>query len=120
MQLHELSRQTHDRLGGAGLDPNYVADIIRHTIAEDLDGGIDVTSVATVPIAQRSIATFGARAHGCVAGLDIAAAVIEMVCGASASSFEYKKKIATAWCPEMCWHKWKHRRSSCLLRNALH
>ena len=92
MQLHEMSQQTHDRLVGAGLDPNYVADIIRHTIAEDLDGGIDVTSVATVPLAQRSIATFGARAHGCVAGLDIAAAVIEMVCGASASSFEYKKK----------------------------
>ena len=45
-----------------------------------------------MPLAQRSIATFGARAHGCVAGLDIAAAVIEMVCGASASSFEYKKK----------------------------
>ena len=92
MQLHQLSGQTHDRLVGAGLDPNYVADIIRHTIAEDLDGGIDVTSVATVPLAQRSIATFGARAHGCVAGLDIAAAAIEMVCGASASSFEYKKK----------------------------
>ena len=92
MQLHEMSQQTHDRLVGAGLDPNYVADIIRHTIAEDLDGGIDVTSVATVPLAQRSIATFGARAHGCVAGLDIAAAVIELVCGASASSFEYKKK----------------------------
>ena len=91
MQLHEMSQQTHDRLVGSGLDPNYVADIIRHTIAEDLDGGIDVTSVATVPLAQRSIATFGARAHGCVAGLDIAAAVIEMVCGASASSFEYKK-----------------------------
>jgi nicotinate-nucleotide pyrophosphorylase (carboxylating) len=92
MQLHEMSKQTHDRLVGAGLDPQYVADIIRHTIAEDLDGGIDVTSVATVPIAQRSIATFGARAQGCVAGLDIAAAVIEMVCGASASSFEYKKQ----------------------------
>ena len=92
MQLHEMSKQTHDRLVGAGLDPRYVADIIRHTIAEDLDGGIDVTSVATVPIAQRSIATFGARAQGCVAGLDIAAAVIEMVCGASASSFEYKKQ----------------------------
>ena len=92
MQLHEMSKQTHDRLVGAGLDPQYVADIIRHTIAEDLDGGIDVTSVGTVPIAQRSIATFGARAQGCVAGLDIAAAVIEMVCGASASSFEYKKQ----------------------------
>ena len=92
MQLHQLSQQTHDRLVVAGLDANYVAEIIRHTIAEDLDGGIDVTSVATVPISQRSIATFGARAHGCVAGLDIAAAVIEMVCGVSASSFEYKKK----------------------------
>ena len=88
MQLHQLSQQTLDRLVVAGLDANYVAEIIRHTIAEDLDGGIDVTSVATVPISQRSIATFGARAHGCVAGLDIAAAVIEMVCGATASSFE--------------------------------
>mgnify|MGYP006184860195 CR=1 FL=1 len=89
MKLQQFSQQTHDRLVGEGLDPQYVADIIRHTIAEDLDGGIDVTSVATVPFEQRSIATFGTRADGCVSGLVIAAAVVEMVCGPHASSIDY-------------------------------
>ena len=52
-------------------------------------GGVDVTSVATVPAAQRSVATFGARRDGVVAGLAVAAAVIEAVCGPAASEFVY-------------------------------
>jgi nicotinate-nucleotide pyrophosphorylase (carboxylating) len=67
----------------------YIEDVVENTVLEDLDGGIDVTSVATVPVEQRSIATYGARADGCVAGLTIAAAVIEMVCGPHASTFEF-------------------------------
>ena len=50
-------------------------------------GGVDVTSTATIPPDQRSVATFGARAAGVVAGLPIAAAVIEAVCGDAASKF---------------------------------
>lgn len=87
MILHAISVETRRSLEAAGLDPDSVERIIRETVLEDLDGGFDVTSVATVPLEQRSIATYGARATGCVAGLSVAAAVIDIVCGASASTF---------------------------------
>jgi nicotinate-nucleotide pyrophosphorylase (carboxylating) len=54
-------------------------------VTEDLDGGVDVTSVATVPAEQRGRAVFVARAAGTVAGLPVAAAVIDAVCGESAT-----------------------------------
>ena len=58
------------------------------TVEEDLDGGVDITSVSTVPASQRSVVTFGARAAGCLAGLDVACAVVEMVCGADNVTIE--------------------------------
>ena len=91
MKLHELSSATIERLTSSGLDAAYVESVVRQTVLEDLAGGIDVTSVATVPATQRSIATFGSRASGCLAGVDIAAAVIDVVCGAAASVFESMK-----------------------------
>ena len=91
MKLHELSPATAQRLLAAGLDPAYVESLVRQTVLEDLAGGIDVTSVATVPVTQRSIATFGSRASGCLAGVDIAAAVVDVVCGPAASVFEQMK-----------------------------
>jgi nicotinate-nucleotide pyrophosphorylase (carboxylating) len=51
-------------------------------------GGIDVTSVATIAAAQRSRGVFAARAAGVVAGLSVAAAVVEAVCGEEASDVE--------------------------------
>ena len=89
MDLYSLSPDTVTRLSAAGLNPLYIEDVIENTVLEDLDGGIDVTSVATVPAAQRSIATYGVRADGCIAGLSVAAAVVEMVCGPQASTFEF-------------------------------
>jgi nicotinate-nucleotide pyrophosphorylase (carboxylating) len=91
MNLHELSPATAQRLIVAGLDPAYVESLVRQTVLEDLAGGIDVTSVATVPATQRSIATFGSRASGCLAGVDIAGAVVDVVCGPAASVFEQMK-----------------------------
>lgn len=91
MKLHELSSATIERLTSSGLDAAYVASVVRQTVLEDLAGGIDVTSVATVPATQRSVATFGSRASGCLAGVDIAAAVIDVVCGPAASVFERMK-----------------------------
>ena len=59
-------------------------------VAEDLMGGIDVTSVATVPAGQRSVGHVRrSRADGVVAGLAVAAAAIDAVCGDEASDFEY-------------------------------
>lgn len=91
MNLHSLSRGLSQRLVSAGLSPDYVEAVVRDTISEDLAGGVDVTSVATVPVEQRSIVTFGARAAGCLSGIDIAAAVVEMVCGPTASTFQRLK-----------------------------
>ena len=87
--LHSLSAATRERLIVAGLDPDAVAALVRLAITEDLMGGVDVTSAATVPVTQRSVATFGARGDGVVAGLPVAAAVVDAVCGAAASDFAY-------------------------------
>lgn len=76
-----ISPGTRGRLAASGLDPDAVERLVTSAVAEDLAGGIDVTSVATIPADQRCVATFGARAEGVVAGLDVAVAVIEVVCG---------------------------------------
>ena len=73
--FHALSEVTRRHLLDAGLDPDALSGLIRHAIAEDLMGGIDVTSTATIPADQRSIATFGAREAGVVAGLPVVASV---------------------------------------------
>lgn len=87
--LHPISSDTRARLLAAGLDPDAVAALVRMAVQEDLMGGVDVTSVATIPADQRSVATFGARKPGVVAGLAVAAAAIDAVCGDAASDFEY-------------------------------
>lgn len=87
--FHPLSEPTRRRLLGAGLDPDAVAALVRAAVSEDLMGGTDVTTVATIPVDHRSSATFGAREPGVVAGLPVAAATIDAVCGDAASEFDY-------------------------------
>ncbi|MEI8055927.1 MAG: carboxylating nicotinate-nucleotide diphosphorylase [Actinomycetes bacterium] len=62
-----------------GLDPAYVEALARATVAEDLAGGVDVTSAATVPSEQRSTVDLVAREPGVVAGTPVAAAVFDIV-----------------------------------------
>jgi len=81
LPLHDLSEPTRDLLVAGGLDPDAVAAVVRMAIDEDLAGGIDVTSTATVPADQRSRGEFVSRAAGVVAGLPVAVAVMEAVCG---------------------------------------
>lgn len=88
-RLHPISGDTRERLLAAGLDPDDVAAAVRSFVREDLMGGVDVTSVATIPAEQRSVATFTAREPGVVAGLPVAAAVIDTVCGDESSDVEY-------------------------------
>jgi nicotinate-nucleotide pyrophosphorylase (carboxylating) len=59
----------------AGLDPRYVEDLVRATLEEDLGGGEDVTTTATVPADQRAVAVLGSRESGVLAGLPVAEAV---------------------------------------------
>jgi nicotinate-nucleotide pyrophosphorylase (carboxylating) len=73
-----LSDDTAARLVTAGLDATYVLDVVTRALEEDLDGGVDVTSVATVPFDQESTADLVARADGVVAGLAVAAAVFDV------------------------------------------
>lgn len=87
--LHPLSDDTRHRLIAGGLDPDAIAALVRMAIAEDLAGGIDVTSTATVPAGQRSAGEFGARDQGVIAGLPLAAAVIDTVCGSASSELSY-------------------------------
>jgi nicotinate-nucleotide pyrophosphorylase (carboxylating) len=74
-----LSSSILEALDAAGLDVAYVEDLVRATVEEDLDGGVDVTSVATVPPDQRSVLDLVARASGVVAGVPVAAAVFDIV-----------------------------------------
>jgi nicotinate-nucleotide pyrophosphorylase (carboxylating) len=69
-----------EMLEAAGLDPVEVEDIATLALAEDLAGGEDVTSVATVPADAVATADFTARQAGVVAGLRIAEAVVSLVC----------------------------------------
>lgn len=67
-------------LTAARLDPAALCQLVQLAIDEDLDGGVDVTTVATVPADQVSILDFVARKAGVVAGIPVAAAVFMMVC----------------------------------------
>jgi nicotinate-nucleotide pyrophosphorylase (carboxylating) len=73
-----LSEFVVDQLNKYQLDVAYVQDLVERTIAEDLAGGIDITSEATIPADQKSIAEFHTRRSGVVSGLCIAAAVLEI------------------------------------------
>jgi nicotinate-nucleotide pyrophosphorylase (carboxylating) len=87
--FHPLADDTRHRLIAAGLDPDAVAALVRMAVAEDLMGGVDVTSAATVPAEQRSVGTFASRGRGVLAGLPVVAAAIDAVCGDAASDVEY-------------------------------
>ncbi|WP_328781180.1 carboxylating nicotinate-nucleotide diphosphorylase [Streptomyces canus] len=67
-------------LADAGLDPVEVEDIANVAIQEDLDHGVDVTTVATIPEDAVATADFVAREAGVVAGLRVAEAVVSVVC----------------------------------------
>jgi nicotinate-nucleotide pyrophosphorylase (carboxylating) len=73
------SAQTTAALTAAGLDPDAVRDLAARAVAEDLAGGVDVTSVATVPADLRGTAAFVPRQPGVVAGVPVALAVVEVV-----------------------------------------
>lgn len=72
-------------LANDGLNPDSVEALIRAAIAEDLAGGVDVTTVATVPLDQRSTLELTARQPGVVCGVDVAAMVFAVVADNSGS-----------------------------------
>ncbi|MBO0811564.1 MAG: carboxylating nicotinate-nucleotide diphosphorylase, partial [Microlunatus sp.] len=66
-------------LGAADLKRELVTDIARCTLAEDLQWGPDITTLATIAPGQHGIADVVARRHGTIAGIPVAAAVAEVL-----------------------------------------
>jgi nicotinate-nucleotide pyrophosphorylase (carboxylating) len=54
-------------------------DLIKKALAEDLAGGVDVTSHATIPETSLSVADFVSRKSGVLAGIGMATAVLNEV-----------------------------------------
>ncbi|HEV3170624.1 MAG TPA: carboxylating nicotinate-nucleotide diphosphorylase [Actinocrinis sp.] len=79
-----ISAPIADRLKAAGLDPDQVERVVRLALDEDLDGGVDITSAATVDEDSRAVADFATRATGVAAGIPVAAAVLDAVSGGDA------------------------------------
>ncbi|MDT0341749.1 carboxylating nicotinate-nucleotide diphosphorylase [Streptomyces litchfieldiae] len=80
-----------DLLAAGGLDPVLVEDIAHLAVEEDLDNGVDVTTVATIPEDAVATADFVARQAGTVAGLHVAEAVLSIVC---TDEFEVERHVA--------------------------
>jgi nicotinate-nucleotide pyrophosphorylase (carboxylating) len=78
-------------LAAAGLDPVQVEDIAHLAIEEDLDQGIDVTTVATVPEDAVATGDFTAREAGTAAGLRVVEAVLSV---AATEEFEVERHVA--------------------------
>jgi nicotinate-nucleotide pyrophosphorylase (carboxylating) len=78
MSIRAATRAALER---AGLDVDAVAALVRRAVDEDLAGGLDATTTATVPASLTGRAAVVARAGGVVAGLPVAAAVFETVLG---------------------------------------
>ena len=74
-----LSPETLAALAEADLDAEYVVALAEAAIEEDLAGGVDVTSVATVPADLLGTAAFTARGRGVVAGIPVAMVVLDVV-----------------------------------------
>ncbi len=67
--------QVYENLREAGLEPELVQALVDLAISEDLMGGSDVTSLATIPETQVSELDLVTRLSGVIAGIDIAALV---------------------------------------------
>jgi nicotinate-nucleotide pyrophosphorylase (carboxylating) len=74
-----LSPETLAALAEADLDVDAVLAVAQAAVEEDLAGGVDVTSVATVPADLLGTADFAARSPGVVAGVPVAMAVLDVV-----------------------------------------
>ena len=80
-KLYSIKPQTAELFRAAQLPVAPVVDLIMRALHEDLDGGVDVTSVATVPAEQTATLDLAARSSGTIAGVVPAVAVFDIVGG---------------------------------------
>ena len=64
------------RLAAAGLDGDAIESLVDAALAEDLAGGVDVTSVAVIAPDDVAVADFVSRVRGVVAGVPVTSAVL--------------------------------------------
>jgi len=74
-----VTSQTKADIQSHGLNVDAVISQIIQAYDEDLQGGDDITSVATISADQESIGEFRTRASGVIAGIPIVQAALEMV-----------------------------------------
>jgi nicotinate-nucleotide pyrophosphorylase (carboxylating) len=79
IMFFNISQQTGADLRAVSLNPDHVVELALAAFKEDLAGGEDVTSVATVPYEHQSGGEFRTRTAGISAGLVVATAVLELV-----------------------------------------
>ena len=79
-------------LTAAGLDAVAVRALVTMALDEDLDGGVDVTSEATIPADHESVLDLVSRADGVVAGLPVAAVAFEAA-AARVSAYAHSMRI---------------------------
>ena len=84
-----FSKSLNELISISQLDSKTLENLIRVAITEDLAGGLDVTSVATIPEEQNAVAEFRSRKPGVIAGIPVVCAVLE-ICGIT--DYEIKKK----------------------------
>lgn len=75
--MNPISPATRAALVGAGLKPDAIIAFVEACVQEDLDGGVDVTSVSTILADDESVANFVVRGPGVIAGVPVLAAILE-------------------------------------------
>jgi len=76
--IYRISPSTVDLLAASGLSPRDVEDLVARALTEDIDG-VDVTTMATVPIDQLGTLSFVARSAGVISGIPLVHAVFDVV-----------------------------------------
>lgn len=85
----QLPEELHATITALGLDPEFVMHMAQRAIAEDLDGGVDVTTTALVPSGTVVVADFRMRTDGVVAGIVIAKVILLEACGGDVKFVDY-------------------------------
>lgn len=81
-------------LSTADLKRELVTDIARQTLAEDLQWGPDITTLATIRPGQQGVADVIARCPGTIAGIPVAAAVVEALADDHGAAVEFTAAIS--------------------------
>ena len=79
--LLRLAPSTVALLAGQGLDVDDLRRVVTTALEEDLRLGPDVTTLSTVGPTARTTGSIVPRASGVLAGLGVAVAVLDLVCG---------------------------------------